>query len=85
MHGPSSRKCSKYLRSPQMFVALQLAAFYYLEQLHQLANEDQSDAYKTNFKNLTLERLAFFEIKKVGDRGAIGILLSRNYFHICSM
>ena len=49
MHCPSSRKGSKYLRLPQMFVALQLP-LYYLEQLHQLANGNYSDAYKTNFK-----------------------------------
>ena len=49
MHCPSSRKGSKYLRLPQMFVALQLP-LYYLEQLHQLANENYNDAYKTNFK-----------------------------------
>ena len=39
MHCPSSRKDSKYLRLPQMFVALQLT-IYYLEQLHKLANEN---------------------------------------------
>ena len=49
MHCPSSRKGSKYLPLPQMFVALQLP-LYYLEQLHQLAIENQSDAYKKNFK-----------------------------------
>ena len=38
MHCPSSRKGSNYLRLPQMFVALQLP-LYYLEQLHQLANQ----------------------------------------------
>ena len=35
--------------------------------------------------SLALERLTFFEVKQVGDGGAIGILLSRNYFYICSM
>ena len=34
--------------------------------------------------NFTPEGLAIFEVKKVGDGGAIGILLSRNYFCICS-
>ena len=39
MHCPSSRKGSRYLRLPQLFVALQLLPLYYLEQLDQLANE----------------------------------------------
>ena len=39
MHCPSSRKDSRYLRLPQLFVALQLLPLYYLEQLDQLANE----------------------------------------------
>ena len=34
--------------------------------------------------NLSREGLAFFEVKQVEDGGAIGILLSRNYFYICS-
>ena len=49
MNFPSLRKGSKYLCLPQIFVALQLP-LYYLEQLRQLAIENQSDAYKKNFK-----------------------------------
>ena len=51
MHCPSSRKGSKYLRLPQMFVALQLP-LYYLEQLH----HQQMKIKATLIKRISSER-----------------------------